>query len=573
MYCGTLARMHRDRFRPRSPPAWFWTLAYAVALLVIAPSPDIRHAAEGHYLEASLRMSLGGDWIAPRDATGRLALEAPVLGYWLPAVSFKALGHSMLSARLPFVLGGALTVWLIAWFGARLVDREAGRLAAMCLAACLPWMLAGFRTLPDVWLTLFMTLSSGGFLLLLNGTYRREAPWLAWLGLGLAAATKGLVALLGLPALAVVGWLWRGDVVWRDLLHRPAVMAGMGVGLLYYAAVAIRLGPSALPPLTIESFQATFAAAEVMDRATGYLVYLPLALMPFTLLAAGVRASDWHWLGREPARRTTAGYALVLSATLIVVFSPVTRSPGGRDLIPALPWLALLLGMLLRSAIAAGRPRRWLGVVTTGLVGLVGLGLIFGTAALGVATGLVTGHESLVWRAAALTLVAVAVLLAARGGPRRLVILPALMTLALPPALFGVARPALPGAARAIVAEVEKADPPNPVVMAGAGSLAYPVRVLSGGRIEARVDGDSPTRPDHFGALIIARNHVADNEAYAGCAQRQVARDFGKVRPEGLVSAVRAGQGEAYLKNRSLVYLMVTCPASARETGTPETDS
>lgn len=564
--------MHRDHFRPRSPPAWFWALAYAAALLVIAPSPDIRYAEEGHYLDASLQMSLGGDWLVPRDSAGRLALEGPALTYWFAAAGFKALGYSMLSARLPFVLGGALTVWLIAWFGARLADREAGRLAAMCLAACLPWMWAGLRTLPDVWLTLFMTLSAGGFLLLLNGTHRREAPWLAWLGLGLAVATKGPVALLPLPALALVGWFWRGDVVWRDLLYRPAVMAGMGIGLLYYAAVAIRLGPSALPPLVIDPYQAT-AAGEIMDRAFVYVAYLPLSLMPFMLLALGVRPADWRWLGRDPARKTAAGYALVLSAILVVAFSFASRSSGGRDLMPALPWLALLLGMLLRSAIAAGRPRRWLGALTTGLVGLVGLALVFGVAAVGVATGLVTGHESLVWRAAALTLAAVAVLLAAQGGPRRALILPALMVLALPPALFGVARPGLPDTAREIVAEVEKADSSNPVVMAGAGSLAGTVRVLSGGRIEVRRDVNPMPGPDDFGALIIARRHMANNDAYADCEQRRVARDFRSVRPEGLVSAIRAGEGEALLKDRSLVYLMVTCPASSRDMGTPETNS
>lgn len=564
--------MHRDHIRPRFPPAWFWALAYAAALLVIAPSPDIRYAGEGHYLEASLRMSLGGDWLTPRDSAGRFALEGPAPAYWPAAAGFKILGYSMVSARLPFVLGGALTVWLIAWFGARLADREAGRLAAMCLAACLPWMWAGLRTLPDVWLTLFMTLSAGGFLLLVNGTHRRGAPWLAWPGLGLAVATQGLVALLPLPALALVGWLWRGDVIWRDLLHRPAVMAGLGLGLLYYAAVAIRLGPSALPPLVIDPYQAT-AAGEIMDRAFVYVAYLPLALMPFTLLALGVRPADWRWLGRDPARKTAAAYALVLSVILVAAISFASRSSGGRDLTPALPWLALLLGMLLRSAIAGGRPRRWLGALTTGLVGLAGLALVFGIAAAGVATGLVTGHESLVWRAAALTLAAVAVLLAAQGGPRRALILPALMILALPPALFGVASPGLPDTARDIVAEVKSADPSNPVVMAGAGSLAGTVRVLSGGRIQVRRDVNPTPGPDDFGALIIARRHVADNDAYADCEQRQVARGFRRVRPEGLVSAVRAGEGEAFLKDRSLVYLMVSCPASSRETVTPASDS
>ncbi len=42
---------------PRPLPAWVWALAYAAALLFIAPSPEIRHADDYHYLEASLQMS------------------------------------------------------------------------------------------------------------------------------------------------------------------------------------------------------------------------------------------------------------------------------------------------------------------------------------------------------------------------------------------------------------------------------------------------------------------------------------------------------------------------------------
>lgn len=564
--------MPRDRRQPRSPHAWIWALAYAAALLVIAPSPEIRHVDDYHYLEASLRMSQGGDWFVPRDPDGGPRLLKLGFTYWPLAASFKIFGPSMLSARLPFVLAGALTVWLIAWFGARLADRESGRIAAMCLAACVPWMLAGLRTIPDVWLTLFMTLSAGGFLLLLNGTHRRLAPWLAWTGLGLAAATKGFVALLVLPGLAVAWWRWRGDVVWRDLAYRPAVMAGLGLGLIWYAAVAIRLGPGALHSLASDQLHATLTASEVAEHAIRYLFYLPVALLPFSVLALGLRPADWRWLAGEPGRRLPAGYALVFTAVLILVFSFAYPFSGGRYLMPALPWLALLLGMLFRSAVAAGRPGRWLAGATAGLVGLVGLALVFGIAALGVATSLMAGHETLLWRAAVLTLAAVALLVAAHGRPRLALGIPALMTLALPPVLFGVAQPALPGAAREIVAGVERADAPEPVLMADQGSLAGVVRILSGGRIRFVREVDPPPGPDRFGTLVVARGHLEGAVFYAGCQRRVIARDYRRIDAGDLLAAARAGKGEAFLEDQRQEYVMITCPDLEEDPAAPDTD-
>lgn len=559
------------RSAPRLPPAWVWALAYAAALLVIAPSAEIRHADDYHYLEASLQMSLGGDWVVPQTPDGRPRLRKPVFTYWPLALSFKTLGPSMLSARLPYLLAGAATVWLIAWFGARLADRESARLAAMILAACLPWMLAGLRTIPDVWLTLFMTLSAGGFLLLLNGTHRRLGPWLAWIGLGLAVATKGLVALLVAPALAVVWWRWRGDVVWRELFHRPAVMAGAAIGLLWYAAVAIRLGPSALLNFTADQLNATLTVRQVVDHCLGYLVYLPVALLPFTLLGLGIRPRDWRWLGRGPARRAVAGYALTLTVTLVAVFSFAYQFSGGRYMMPALPWLALLLGMLFHSAIAEGRPRRAIAAAVAALVAGMALLLCLGVSAVGVATGLLEGGESLVWRVAVISVAAVAVLLVAHGGPRAALVLPACMTLALPPTLFGMARPALPDTAERIVNAVRETDPPGPVIMADEGSLAGVVRVMSAGRVEFTEKVNPPPAPNSFGALIVARGHLPGDGTFDACERREIANDFRRIRSSELLDAIRAGEGDAFLASRRQPYLMIRCPdrgdAESKEPG------
>lgn len=531
-------------------------------MLLIAPSADIRYPGDHLHLDTSLRMSLGGDWMVPRGPDGGVHLGGPVFSYWPAALSFKALGPSMLTARLPFVLAGALTIWLIAWFGARLADRESGRLAAMCLAACWPWMLAGIRTLPEVWPTFFMTLAAGAFLLLLNGTHRRSAPWLAWIGLGLALATGGPVALMVLPALAVVWWRWRGDAVWRELFHRPAVLAGVGLGMIWYAVVVIRLGPSVLLQGATDPLAGVATAREAFDQGLSYLTFLPAALLPFSLLALGLRPDDWKWLTRDPGRRAATGYTLVLAAGLVAVFSLAGPLADGNSLMPALPWLALVLGILFRSAIAAGRPRRWLAALTAGLVGGIVLVLVFGVAALAVLVGRMEGHESLIWRVTVTSLVAVAVLLAAHGGPRRALVVPALMVLALPPVLFGVARPALPETARHVAIALEKANAPRPWLMAGDEPLSGVVRLMTGGRVEPIRAREPLPGPGHFGALVIPAGRLSDDGTYIGCQRQEIAEGFQGIRIRKLMSAVRAeaGAGEAYLAQHRQSHVLITCP-------------
>ena len=58
---------------------------------------------EGRYADIALTMVKSGDWITPR-MNGIAHLHKPPLSSWIVAASFKQLGPSEFSARLPQVI-------------------------------------------------------------------------------------------------------------------------------------------------------------------------------------------------------------------------------------------------------------------------------------------------------------------------------------------------------------------------------------------------------------------------------------------------------------------------------------
>lgn len=528
--------------------------------MVIAPTASIRQSDDYHYLEASMHMAQGGDLALPRAPNGELRLKKPVFSYWPLALSFHALGYSIWAARLPYLLACAFTIWLTGALGGRLISRDAGRWAAMMLAAFVPWLLAGLRMNPDPWLCLFTTASAGGFLLRLAGDDGPDGRWLGWLGLGFAVAAKGLVALALLPAVLLVAWWYGGRAGLRSLWHAPAAALGIAVGLYWYLAVAVRLGPGALSPFLVDQlFSVAPTGFAMLHDLASVVLFLALALLPWTALAIAVRHSDWRGaMAQRPARRV-AVFAACFTLVLAVISVAAFQFSGGRYLLPALPWLAVLMGMGLERAAEVERPGHGLRAVVVSVLALGFLLLVLGAVWLAAALGWLRGSQGTAWRIAAISIAALAVLVGTRSGPRRSQAVMAMLVISFPALLYGNVRDALPDPVGEIVAGVERLAPPGPVLMVDRGLLAGFVHVRSGGRIVPTgiITGLPPARP--YGALVVPARRL-DGDAYPGCSREQIATDYGRVPPGELLAAIRAGRGEQFLKGYEQPYLLVLCP-------------
>lgn len=152
--------------------------------------------------ETAREMLASGDWLVPRY-NGELRLQKPPLPYWLTAASYRALGVSESTTRLPSVLFGLVSAALILFWA----KRESGLKVAAYSVLVLVLTYLGLRYFrsgeADAVLLFFVSAASmlGYDLLHARGSAQRRA--LFGLALGLGFLSKGPAA-LAIPVLSLV---------------------------------------------------------------------------------------------------------------------------------------------------------------------------------------------------------------------------------------------------------------------------------------------------------------------------------------------------------------------------------
>ena len=142
-------------------------------------------------------MLSSGDWVTAR-LDGVPYLEKAPLIYWLIAVCYKTLGVHDWVARLPVALSAILLCWLTWGFGVWAFGRRAGFYAGMVMSTCVGLFLFTRIQIPDVMLTLTVTLALWAFLRVLDESETHPAFW-AWVlaaSLGVGLLWKSLVGML-----------------------------------------------------------------------------------------------------------------------------------------------------------------------------------------------------------------------------------------------------------------------------------------------------------------------------------------------------------------------------------------
>jgi hypothetical protein len=138
-----------------------------------------------------------GDWVSAR-LDGVLYLEKAPFIYWIIAVSYKLLGIHDWVARVPVALAAILLCWITARFGAWAFGQRAGFYAGLCLATCVGLFLFTRILIPDVMLTLTITLAMWSFLRALEEGETSPRTWAVLLAASLGAGLllKGLIAVV-----------------------------------------------------------------------------------------------------------------------------------------------------------------------------------------------------------------------------------------------------------------------------------------------------------------------------------------------------------------------------------------
>ncbi len=381
-------------------------LAFVASLLPWAGTFLTHYPDERHYTDGAIQFMQGGDWLTPRTPEGDLRLRKPIITYWLVAGGFETLGINPLAARLPFLLCG-LGVVVLTWrLGAAVYgDGRVGFLAALIMASHYQWMRSSTMSMPDAPLVLAMLVAAYGAVRMIQ-TGERRASWLWMLygGVGLAVATKGLLALV------LLGYVWVFVAVSRRRGgdgSRPcwpwgvaSMAAGLAIASAWYAAMVSIHGRAALDAFWGDQVGGKvvgdwWAPAWRMPAMLGILVanFLPWTLAVPEMLVQHRRAfrAKRHDLRR--VERFILGWALVLAALV-----GTGDNLSMRYVLPAAPLVAVYLAAVFcrtRRRVTRGAFARLLAagsIVVVGaavVLGLVNAQLVDVSHGLAVAAGFV----------------------------------------------------------------------------------------------------------------------------------------------------------------------------------------
>src|SRR5690348_14747119 len=161
---------------------------------IISP-PSLMDDVDSVQSQIARNMLQSGDWVTAR-LDGVAYLEKSPLKYWMIAVSFMIFGPHDWAARIPIALSAVLLCWLVARFGAWAFGERAGMIAGLVMATSVGLFLFTRILIPDVVLTLTITLAMWSLLRAIDEPEAHPTRWALamWAAMGTGLLLKGLIA-------------------------------------------------------------------------------------------------------------------------------------------------------------------------------------------------------------------------------------------------------------------------------------------------------------------------------------------------------------------------------------------
>lgn len=223
----------------RDPLLWVLLVIVLSRLLsmVFLPMSD---TTEPRYAEIARIMAETGDWITPWFDYGLPFWGKPPLSFWLEALSFKLLGITEFSARLPSWLVTIGVLALIYRLTRELAGVRQGLLAAIIFASMvLSYALSG-AVLTDPFLAFGTTLS---FVSVILAAEHPGSAWRWWFfvgaAIGLLAKGPLTLILIGGPMVLLLAWT-RDTRYFRALPWWRGMILMLTLSLPWYIAAELK---------------------------------------------------------------------------------------------------------------------------------------------------------------------------------------------------------------------------------------------------------------------------------------------------------------------------------------------
>jgi len=358
---------------------WFLTMAVGLGNTALW-EPD-----EPRFAEATRQMFERGDFLTPWF-NGRPRFEKPVLMYWLQAPVVAVLGTTETAFRIPSALAGLLTLFLVYRIGARLVNPNAGVIAAIALATTFRFVLYARQGLTDVPVTALVTLAIWCFIAgngVGNVDGRRGLVLAGWAATGCAALMKGPVAIIG-PLVWIIYARWTEG--WPGVKRMRIIegaMVAAAIALPWFVVMVALHGRAFVDVALGYEVVARYMSPDFPGRDRGFSYFWGVWLgdaAPWSLFF--VTATVWalsRWSTLEDGTRRAVQLSIVWFLTVLLLFS-VSSYKLPHYIIPAYPATALLVGVFADAVMRGAVSATWLWRVPSALAAVL---LIVGATLLG----------------------------------------------------------------------------------------------------------------------------------------------------------------------------------------------
>ena len=192
-------------------------IAAVIYLTSILSPPSLMDDSDAVEAQIARTMLTSGDFVTAR-LDGVVYLEKTPLPWWLMDIFYKPFGFRDWAARIPTALSAIGLAWLTAAFGAWAFGRTSGFYAGLVMATCVGLWLFTRIVIPDVELTLVITLAMWAFLRVFDEEEKHPTAWamLFYASLGLGLLLKSLVGVVFPIAAAILFLLATGQFFsWR----------------------------------------------------------------------------------------------------------------------------------------------------------------------------------------------------------------------------------------------------------------------------------------------------------------------------------------------------------------------
>lgn len=335
-----------------------WLIIPLLFLLYSAPSaldyvfhfPD-----EKYYTDAVLQMMDKNDCFTPYSADGSPRFLKPIATYWVLIGSYKALGVSKFSSRLLFWLAGALLVALVYFMSKSLSgNKKLARLAAFITAANPLVLMSASRSIPDILLVLFLTISVWGFLeIMLRDNPAQIYFWMGYLGAALAFETKGLpaAAFAGVTILFLFFNPWKRKKL-NEIIHWPAIIISIAIALSWFIIMYIEHGA-----VYIESFYTDQLGGRVSSKLSQVIKNTLLGIgtliaftIPWIFIAFSKPKKLKSFVSNSENKSKAIFGLIAVWVVLIIIMSGAVFKFYDRYLLPVVPLISIFFAWILTSS-------------------------------------------------------------------------------------------------------------------------------------------------------------------------------------------------------------------------------